>query len=156
MKKIFLLSILFFSVCAFAQKQVSYWEVIQVDGSPKNELLRRASAWMSENFNDQGKKSKKEPGTGIKSNSDSGINCKFTRDGFPYSITVQVKDGRYRYMINADFLAVELSANSNKKNDRTVERAAKNFYSSCPKIAESLKKAMLTPNREMASWSEEW
>lgn len=113
MKKVVLLSLgLFISLFLYCQDRISpalaFTEVVQVDSIlSSKELYQRARSWFAESYRSaqdviqmDDKENGKIIGKGsIKYNSNVFIASEGTRGWIRYTISIQVKDGRYRYEI---------------------------------------------------------
>lgn len=141
-------------------KKVTYQEVVKVDGASKNELYARAREWFAKTFKSADDVLQMEDMANGKL---IGKGCNYQSKVF-YTVSVSVKDGRYRYEITDFYTRIPASQYS-RGFDLTIEADLNSKYSKNKKgeyrlgtinhithtkyagenIVYSLKKAMLSP-----------
>lgn len=181
MKKIFLLISLLMPAIAFCQtaqspglnllpmdtvtKMVTYQEVVQAPGISKDELYNRAELWVTKTFSSSInglRKDNKLGGKIIATGSANGT-IKYAMATIPitenYTISITVKDGRYRYEVS-DFTIKNSASKINggtpieeyavdpkwKKNESEYKKIAKDMIDNTIRVSaeiiSSLKLAM--------------
>ena len=151
MKKSILLLFLFSSILSFGQKQkitmpidsitnlITYSEVVTIDSVSKNELYSRAREWFAKTFNSSKsviQMDDKENGK-IIGKASMHVYHKALGSNFPsgyinYTISVYLKDGRYKYEINGFNHIGELIKGGNRIPD----------YGPCEKMINTTDKVM--------------
>lgn len=111
MKKLLLILSIIFTFAAVAQDPLTYGEVVEVEGVSADELYVRAKSWFAKTYNDANsviKMDDKEAGQIIgKGNFSYTSNVFYGSNGTKgyvnYTISVFVKEGRYKYEITQFF-----------------------------------------------------
>jgi len=109
MKKLSLLFLLWIPLISYCQLKtpINFTNVVQVDSADKAELFARARSWFNTTFksskdvlNISDKETGELAGKGLTQfYSNSGLGASAVKGVLHFSVTIQVKDGRYKYII---------------------------------------------------------